>query len=157
MEVLHKKANEPPLPLAELRTGLPPAMVALVERAMARSPDDRPQSMADMAYEIRSIENALLTTPPPVLVPPTSTSSRDDAQGSLQAVLPELSVTRIVRPFAFRRRIYVASVAAVALLVVGAFFLLGRLARDRRDNGPGSAPAAVAPAALPAAAEPVPP
>jgi serine/threonine protein kinase len=157
MEVLHKKANEPPSPLAELRPGVPPAMVDLVERAMARSPDDRPQSMADMAYEIRSIENALLTTPPPVLVPPTSTSSRDDAQGSLQAVLPELSVTRIVRPFAFRRRIYVASVAAVALLVVGAFFLLGRFAGDRRDNGPGSARAAVAPAALPVAPEPVPP
>ncbi len=157
MEVLHKKANEPPPPLAEVRPGVPPAMVALVERAMARSPDDRPQSMADMAYEIRSIENALLTTPPPVLVPLTSTSSRDDAQGGLQAVLPELSVTRIVRPFAYRRRIYVASVAAVALLVVGAFFLLGRFAGDRRKNGPGSARAAVAPAALPVAPEPVPP
>jgi serine/threonine protein kinase len=157
MEVLHKKANEPPPPLDELRPGVPPAMVALVERAMARSPDDRPQSMADMAYEIRSIENALLTTPPPVLVPPTSTSSRDDAQGSLQAVLPELSVTRIVRPFAYRRRIYVASVAVVALLVVGAFFLLGRFAGDRRDNGPGSVRAAIAPAALPVAPEPVPP
>ena len=71
MEVLHKKANEPPQSLAELRPDLPPAVVALVERAMARSPDARPQSMADLAYEIHTIETALVMTPPPVLVPHT--------------------------------------------------------------------------------------
>jgi serine/threonine protein kinase len=38
MEVLHKKANEAPQLLAELRPNLPAAVVSLVERAMARSP-----------------------------------------------------------------------------------------------------------------------
>ena len=67
MEVLHKKANEPPRSLFELTTGLVPSVVALaaVERAMARLPDNRPASMAELAHEIRSLEGAALVTMAP--------------------------------------------------------------------------------------------
>ncbi len=120
MEVLHKKANEPPAALAELRPALTPAIVALVERAMARSPDDRPRSMADLAYEIHTVETNLVMTPPPVLQrPAASTSSRDDAQGGYQAIFGEVSETRVVRHFPSRRRYYIlAGVATVLLAIV---------------------------------------
>jgi serine/threonine protein kinase len=155
MEVLHKKANDPPPALNELRPGLPPAMVGLVERAMARSPEDRPQSMAELAYEIRAIEGALLMTPPPALISATSTSSRDGERGDLEVVVPEASATRVVMPFAARRRLYVAGGVAAGLLAVVALFVIGR-ARRAQEEVPGASGLAVV-TASPAAPLPLPP
>jgi serine/threonine protein kinase len=67
MEILHKKANEPPPPLIELRSDVPAPVVALVEMAMARDPSQRPQSMADFARRIRDVELVLAVTPAPAL------------------------------------------------------------------------------------------
>jgi eukaryotic-like serine/threonine-protein kinase len=67
MEILHKKANEPPRPIVELRSNVPAPVVALVERTMARDPAQRPQSMAELARQIREVEVALSVTPAPVL------------------------------------------------------------------------------------------
>ncbi len=156
MEVLHKKANEPPKSLAVLRPALAPAVVGLVERAMARSPQDRPNSMADLAYEVHTIETALVMTPAPMLLTTPGISSRDDAQGSYQAVFGDVSETRVVRPFAIRQRIAIGVVAVSALL-----FSLGVvwLVRSTRSHVPAEAvPVAtvaphpaptVAPASLP--------
>jgi len=156
MEVLHKKANEPPRPLIELRPGLLPAMVDLVERAMARSPEQRPQSMGELAYEIRGIESALLMTPPPALLPSTSTSSRDDSQGSYQAVFSEPSATHVVRFFNDRRPLYIAAgIAAVLLLGVGMLFI-GRARQDKPANALASVSAATLPSAQPATPPTVP-
>ncbi|HEX7598334.1 MAG TPA: protein kinase [Polyangia bacterium] len=68
MEILHKKANQAPPPLSELRADVPPQVVALVDRAMARDPKRRPQSMAELAREIREVELVLSVTPAPVLL-----------------------------------------------------------------------------------------
>jgi len=151
MEVLHKKANEPPQSLAELRPNLAPSIIALVERAMARSPDDRPRSMADLAYEIHTIETALVMTPSPVALKAPGTSSRDDAQGTMQAVFGEASETRVVRPFASRRRTTIAAVIAASLL--GAFGMF-RLGRSLRGSPAAPAPEPVATAVLPAVPQP---
>jgi serine/threonine protein kinase len=139
MEVLHKKANEPPAALAELRPALTPAIVALVERAMARAPDDRPKSMADLAYEIHTVETSLVMTPPPVLQrPASSTSSRDDAQGGYQAIFGEVSETRVVRHFPRRQRYYVLAGLATVLLAI---FPVVRLVHSLRvPSAPAAAP-----------------
>ena len=141
MEVLHKKANEPPAALAELRPALTPAVVALVERAMARSPDDRPKSMADLAYEIHTVETSLVMTPPPVLQRPTAgTSSRDDAHGGYQAIFGEVSETRVVRHFPKRQRYYILAGLATILLAI---FPVIRLVHSLRlPTLPPAAPAA---------------
>jgi serine/threonine protein kinase len=141
MEVLHKKANEPPAALAELRPALTPAIVALVERAMARSPDDRPKSMADLAYEIHTVETSLVMTPPPVLQRPTAgTSSRDDAHGGYQAIFGEVSETRVVRHFPKRQRYYILAGLATILLAI---FPVIRLVHSLRlPTLPPAAPAA---------------
>ncbi len=59
MEVLHKKANESPRPLSELRPEIPPVIEALIERAMAREPAQRPQTMAILAADIRRLLEAM--------------------------------------------------------------------------------------------------
>jgi serine/threonine protein kinase len=157
MEVLHKKANEPPQLLAELRPGLAPAIISLVERAMARSPDDRPKTMADLAYEIHTIETALVMTPSPLVLQAPGTSSRDDAQGSYQAVFGEVSETRVVRPFATRRRYHIAAGIAVALLAAFGMFRLGRSLRGNPPQVPESVPSTVHSPAPPPSPQSTPP
>ena len=154
MEVLHKKANEPPRSLAELQPTLHSGVVALVERAMARAPEDRPQSMADLAYAIHTIETALVMTPAPITVPGPGTSSRDDAQGGYQAVFGEVSETRIVRPFATRRRYYILTGSAAVLIAAFGLFHLGRSLGTRSMKVPDPIPAAALPPAQPSASQP---
>jgi serine/threonine protein kinase len=138
MEVLHKKASEPPKSLLEWRPALPPAVVALVERAMARSPQDRPKSMAELAYEIHTIETALVMTPAPMPLTTPGASSRDDAQGSYRAVYGEVSETRVVRPFVVRQRLAIAAVVSSALIFSIALAWLVHSMR-RRAEAPAEA------------------
>jgi len=52
MEILTKKATQDPPPPIVVRKELPPAVSDLVMAAMARSPDDRPQTMETLEYEL---------------------------------------------------------------------------------------------------------
>jgi len=88
MEILHKKANEPPRPIVELRADVPAPVVALVDRAMARDPGQRPQSMADLARQIREVELVLSVTPTPVLIAvPPAPEARDKESSDEQESL----------------------------------------------------------------------
>jgi hypothetical protein len=119
MEVLHKKANEPPKSLFELRPGLTPSVVALVERSMARLPGNRPASMAELAHEIRSVETALVTTAPPVLLTTPGPLPHDDDPASERTAFGERSQTRIIRPLRGASRLAVTAVASSAALLAG--------------------------------------
>jgi serine/threonine protein kinase len=46
--LLHRLPNEDPPPLTEIYPGLPPAIEDVINRALAKSPDDRFQNLADM-------------------------------------------------------------------------------------------------------------
>jgi eukaryotic-like serine/threonine-protein kinase len=162
MEVLHKKANESPKALVELRPALPPAVIALVERSMARSADDRPRSMADLAYEIHTVETALVMTPAPLLQTTPGAFSRED--GSYQTAFGDRSETHVVRPFATRQRLAIVAVVSSALLFSFGVVWLVRTLRSHPVAVPESAaaaregtPAAIAPPVpAPASSEPVP-
>jgi hypothetical protein len=52
MEILTKKATRDPVPLKELRPGVPDAVEKIVMRAMARAPSERQPSMEAFEYEI---------------------------------------------------------------------------------------------------------
>jgi serine/threonine protein kinase len=52
MEILTKKATQDPTPPVTVRHGLPPTVSDLVMTAMARNPDNRPQTMQTFEYEL---------------------------------------------------------------------------------------------------------
>jgi serine/threonine protein kinase len=133
MEVLHKKANEAPKRIREVRPEVPVAVEALVERAMARLPADRPQTMAALAEEVRGVaSNLSMQTPPPVSLPPRHNSPL--FAGAIdRAELPT--------PFGGLPRRGVAA-AAAALVVLGAFAIV-RTATSKRGTGPAPVARAV--------------
>ena len=53
--VLRRQIEDDPLPLRELREDIPDGIVRIVERAMRKVPEERFQSMADMASAIRNL------------------------------------------------------------------------------------------------------
>jgi eukaryotic-like serine/threonine-protein kinase len=55
---LHAVVHERPAPLTSLRTGLPIDLDRIVMRALAKSPDDRYQSAADLVSEVRQLRHA---------------------------------------------------------------------------------------------------
>jgi len=66
-EVLAKQAAGTPTPIAQLRPDVTPAVTAIVDRALARRPEDRYQSAGDLAADLRVVmgEPARLSTPNP--------------------------------------------------------------------------------------------
>ena len=52
MEILTKKATQDPPHPSLVRTGVPPQVSDLVMSSMARNPDDRPQTMETLEYEL---------------------------------------------------------------------------------------------------------
>jgi TolA-binding protein len=138
LEVLHKKANEPPVPLAELRPGLAPSVIALVDRAMAHMPEDRPRSMAELAQEIRALEATLVQTPTPVSVPVGAMAQPGDEQLEVRSGSAELSQTRVIVPLSDRRRLLMMIGAGAVLLTGVAFWLLARSVRENREGPPRS-------------------
>lgn len=57
--------NEPPTPLATLRPDLPPELGECVARAMAKQPQDRFQTGAQMAAELRRLIALIPDETPP--------------------------------------------------------------------------------------------
>jgi hypothetical protein len=55
MEVLTRKATQPPTPLSVIRQDLPPALSDLVMRMLASKPQDRPGSMEELAGELGAL------------------------------------------------------------------------------------------------------
>ncbi|HEY0715444.1 MAG TPA: protein kinase, partial [Polyangia bacterium] len=150
MEVLHKKANQPPPALKEARPDLPIEVVELVERAMARNPTARPQSMAALAADLRALAAQLgaETPPPQVALPQPRRTSREQPimAGQISGGPPQALLGLPRRAFAVGATI----LSMVVLLVIV------RASRNR-PGGVGDAAAATAMAATaPASALPPP-
>ncbi|HMU39092.1 MAG TPA: protein kinase [Pseudomonadota bacterium] len=77
MDVLIRKATEDPENIGHKRTDMPADMVSLVMRMLSRSPDDRPQTMAEAAAEMQrilaAIRSGVLVVPSNPPVAPSST------------------------------------------------------------------------------------
>jgi len=55
VETMHKILNEKPAPVEDLNPGAPAELRRLIRRCLAKSPDQRLQSMKDLALELREI------------------------------------------------------------------------------------------------------
>jgi serine/threonine-protein kinase len=83
-EVLAKQAAGTPTPIAELQPLLTPAVTSIVNRAIARRPEDRYQNAGDLAADLRVVmgEPARLSTPNPVPPGPWPGPESERADGS---------------------------------------------------------------------------
>jgi len=108
-EVLTKQAAGRPTPVTDLRPEVTPGVVAIVDRALAKRPEDRYQSAGDLAADLSVAmgEPARLSTPAPVAPaewrgPPSERASAAGALwgqvllGAAALVLLALGVSRLV-------------------------------------------------------------
>ena len=129
-EVLAKQATGQPTPIAELRPEVPPGVVAIVTRALAKRPDDRYPSAGDMASDLRVAmgEPARLSTPVPVQ--PAWREGAAAAPGVTSATWGRVMVVA----------------AAVVLVALGALRLFGGgRALGSPERGDGRASVAILP------------
>ncbi len=150
MEVLHKKANQAPKPLREIRPEIPPAVADLVNRGMARNPAARPQTMGDLAKEIQSLLLNLGSVEVP-LVALGPVRSESPAVGAIESASVPLS-TMSGLPFS-RRNI---ALGAAALALVGLFVIVRAATSARARLAQAPATAATAPPPAPEPVVPVP-
>ena len=149
-----------PDPLAGAHPGVDPGLAAVVERAMARRPEDRFSTAADMAAALSAAPPAPADAAPTVAVvlPPTELFTAPVAPAPPQALDPRTEETA-ARPGppptaghpggapAGRRRRRLAIAAVAGFAVIGLLWLTGE---GDTPTDPSRAPAAVTPAPSPA-------
>jgi serine/threonine protein kinase len=134
-ELVVKQREEPITPVRELEPDVPVALEAVVMRCLARNPDYRPESAAELADELAAASPEPPTVPRPaasgVHATEVAPASRDGDQWPTPGrALPSRHVARPLRG----RRTLVAAVVALAALAIGIAVVAGR-------NGDGGAPA----------------
>ena len=133
---LHMVVYEPAPPIADLNPSAPPELQRIIRRCLAKDPDDRYQSIKDVAIELkelrRDLEDIDTTVPPP---PRSSLGA--EATGS-QSVAPTMSSSSSIQTRASSAEYVVsgikqhklAAIIGLAVLVAGitvlALYLRGR-------------------------------
>ncbi|MGH1342260.1 MAG: protein kinase domain-containing protein [Nannocystales bacterium] len=148
VEVLTRKATEPPPPLAERVKGLPAALVQLCHACIEVDPQRRPKSADDVAQALQSIGASLQSGTP---LPTAATTEVD------MVVRPSKPAVSESVPAARRRRLWVGAAALIAVIGVGLSAWQLSVARARRSDdsiaaassSPGSAPVPPAQSQLP--------
>ena len=122
-QLLKLQVEAPPPPLDEVAVGVPPELGALVHRALAKAPAERPGSVEEMSAALRRVLEAL---PPGATARPSASlgTSFDQlklhASGASQRALRSSNVATIKPAGAHRRRGVALSLAAALTLGVGA-------------------------------------
>jgi serine/threonine protein kinase/tetratricopeptide (TPR) repeat protein len=140
LATLTKVISERPPCLDTLRPGLPPRLVALVFRLLAKEPDDRPQSAAEVARELDAIAASLALSEDPALQETLSALPTDavrlwgDGGPRPPIATPPPAPTpppeKVPQP---RRRhlLRIAILSSLAVLAVGVVLSQRHVARDR--------------------------
>jgi serine/threonine protein kinase len=91
---LHAHLDEPPPSLAAVRPGLPPALDEVVRRAMAKQPEDRFQTAAELASAL----GAAVAAPPSAPTVPSATPTVPAASPTVPAATEPREVTGPTAP-----------------------------------------------------------
>jgi eukaryotic-like serine/threonine-protein kinase len=152
MHVASRIFNEPPTPLDEVRSGLPPPLVSAVMRCLEKKPEDRFQ-------DVRGLAEALAPFAPEaaisaervarIVAASTPVSGPSPLRGSQSGAASSLVAT--TRPSSMRA--WVVAGVAVAGVVVGFIVFSGRSHSVRPPATSQSVAAAVSPPVAPSAAD----
>jgi serine/threonine-protein kinase len=140
-ETLRMHQEMPPPPPSLLRPDLPPALEAVILRALAKNPADRHQSAAEMAEALRAAMSA-----PAMMTPMPPLHAAELGRTVLQEAPPPLASMVSMAPPAPSTGTLTTPVLALGAVVVVFGVILGFLVMSRSarsDDRP--APAAVAP------------
>ena len=151
LAVIYAQLRDPPPRVTELRPDLPPALDAVIAKAMAKAPDARYQTCVAMIEDGR--EAVAGGTPAP-LVQELPTAPLPPPAPSTEAALPTAPL-----PPERRRRRPVAAIAALALLAVAAVVAIVALSggggsSKKAATGSGAAASSSATSAASATSDP---
>lgn len=91
---LHMVVYEPPPPLADFNPSLPPELQHIVRRCLAKDPDDRYQSIKEVAIELKELRRELVGAGIDTTVPPARSTATEQVRAKLtgsQSFSPTIS------------------------------------------------------------------
>ncbi len=134
--MMHQHIYEPPPPVRQLNAGVPPGVEQVIDRGLAKEPEQRYQSASEMAQAFKSMLHSAEQPPAPARRPPTPVLPPPDAEPSptLAEFVPEHKRTS-------RRGLIVIAAILVLLLAGGALF--AALSGGRSETATPSRTAAV--------------
>jgi eukaryotic-like serine/threonine-protein kinase len=127
METLRRVISEHPPRVDFLRPGIPPQIAALVERLLAKAPDDRPASAAEVEEELEAIVSPTASHPTASVSDlPTVVEVRPDAVSRPLSRPPQTPASTAGMSVLSRRRFFreIAVAMVLAVLAGGGYLLL---------------------------------
>jgi hypothetical protein len=142
VEIVHKHVADPVPPLGVLRPQLPPKMVEVVERALAKTAEERFATVAEFARALKAAAEGVTIT----VAPPTKAAGPRMSKTALVSPVP--GALRTAKGTARKRRGLLIGAAIVVLAAGG-----GAAALLLRGGGTGGAGAAGPTGEIPAGTE----
>jgi serine/threonine protein kinase len=137
---LHMVVYEPAPPLTDLNPSAPAELQRIVRRCLAKDPDDRYQSIKEVAIELKELRREITggadvntTVPPPLRSTRSISSAASESTGPMQSAGPVSSAEYILTEISRHRGVALA-VLGFALLAGGLFFAVKYFAFSSRPT-----------------------
>jgi len=153
MEILHKKANTLPAPLASVRDDVPPQLEAVILKSLAKAESDRPESMDALGQELQAIGGAMFPGFGTVPIIDSEKVPRAGVLGVLHGAAATSGLFDRARSLGRRP----AVLAAGGLAALAAVFAIVIVITGRKPHEVKAAPAPAPVAVAPPGAAPAPP
>src|SRR6266446_2550773 len=143
LDSLHKIVHEPTPQISELNPTAPSELQRIIRRCLAKDPEDRYQTIKDVAIELkdlrRELENIITTVPPPIgsdapvaEVPPSQTLSATTSTVPSSVSIRASSAEYVVAGIKKYKVAVVMIVGLMAVAMLGAGFGLYRILRQKK-------------------------
>ncbi len=143
LDSLHKIVHEPTPQISELNPTAPSELQRIIRRCLAKDPEDRYQTIKDVAIELkdlrRELENIITTVPPPIgsdapvaEVPPSQTLSATTSTVPSSVSIRASSAEYVVAGIKKYKVAAVMIVGLMAVAMLGAGFGLYRILRQKK-------------------------